>query len=155
MSNEPDQEELAPLPRSKYDMVPKEISDIFDDILKWRVDPWNYYYGVTIDHIVQKLHDLNNGAVAAIDSEFRYTEKGHMYDPIMQSFIQGSGGRISTWSKEENNLTPEIFTAEIHRLFAKPELLEEMREGAKQFAKPDAGRLIARQIIDTLVSHEK
>jgi UDP-N-acetylglucosamine--N-acetylmuramyl-(pentapeptide) pyrophosphoryl-undecaprenol N-acetylglucosamine transferase len=56
---------------------------------------------------------------------------------------------------EENNLTPEIFTAEIHRLFAKPELLEEMREGAKQFAKPDAGRLIARQIIDTLVSHEK
>ncbi len=55
---------------------------------------------------------------------------------------------------EENNLTPEIFVAEINRLFAKPELMGEMREGAKQFAKPDAGRLIARQIIDTLVSHE-
>lgn len=56
---------------------------------------------------------------------------------------------------EENNLTPEIFIAEINRLFARPDLLEEMKEGAKQFAKPDAGRLIARQIIDTLVSHEK
>jgi UDP-N-acetylglucosamine--N-acetylmuramyl-(pentapeptide) pyrophosphoryl-undecaprenol N-acetylglucosamine transferase len=55
---------------------------------------------------------------------------------------------------EENNLTPEIFIAEIDRLFAHPELLEEMRKGAEQFAKPDAGRLIARQIIDTLVSHE-
>jgi UDP-N-acetylglucosamine--N-acetylmuramyl-(pentapeptide) pyrophosphoryl-undecaprenol N-acetylglucosamine transferase len=56
---------------------------------------------------------------------------------------------------EENNLTPEIFMAEINRLFARPQLLEEMKEGAKSFAKPEAGRLIARQIIDTLVSHEK
>lgn len=56
---------------------------------------------------------------------------------------------------EENNLTPEIFIAEINRIFTRPDLLEEMKEGAKQFAKPDAGRLIARQIIDTLVSHEK
>ena len=56
---------------------------------------------------------------------------------------------------EENNLTPEIFSAEIHRLFARPELLEEMSVGAREFSKPDAGRLIARQIIDTLVSHEK
>jgi UDP-N-acetylglucosamine--N-acetylmuramyl-(pentapeptide) pyrophosphoryl-undecaprenol N-acetylglucosamine transferase len=56
---------------------------------------------------------------------------------------------------EENNLTPEIFVAEINRLFNHPELLEEMKKGAEKFAKPDAGRLIARQIIDTLVSHEK
>lgn len=56
---------------------------------------------------------------------------------------------------EENNLTPEIFVAEINRLFTKPELMEEMRVGAKDFSKPDAGRLIARQIIDTLISHEK
>lgn len=56
---------------------------------------------------------------------------------------------------EENNLTPEIFVSEINRLFANPKLLEEMSESAKNFAKPDAGRLIARQIIDTLVSHEK
>ena len=56
---------------------------------------------------------------------------------------------------EENNLTPEIFVAEINRLFNHPELLQEMSEGAKQFSKPNAGRLIAKQIIDTLVKHEK
>jgi UDP-N-acetylglucosamine--N-acetylmuramyl-(pentapeptide) pyrophosphoryl-undecaprenol N-acetylglucosamine transferase len=56
---------------------------------------------------------------------------------------------------EENNLTPEIFAAEINRLFARPDLMEEMSASAKQFSKPDAGRLIARQIIDTLVSHEQ
>ena len=63
-----------------------------------------------------------------------------------------SGGCIVI---EENNLTPEIFVAEINRLISRPDLLEEMREGAKQFAKPEAGRLIAKQIIDTLISHEK
>lgn len=56
---------------------------------------------------------------------------------------------------EENNLTPEIFIAEINRLFARPDLMEEMRTSAKNFTKPDAGRLIARQIIDIVVSHEK
>lgn len=56
---------------------------------------------------------------------------------------------------EENNLTPEIFVAEIDRLFNRPELTKEMSLHASQFTKPDAGRLIARQIIDTLVAHEK
>jgi UDP-N-acetylglucosamine--N-acetylmuramyl-(pentapeptide) pyrophosphoryl-undecaprenol N-acetylglucosamine transferase len=56
---------------------------------------------------------------------------------------------------EENNLTPEIFISEIDRLFADSKLMAEMSAGAQSFAKPDAGRLIAKQIIDTLVSHEK
>jgi UDP-N-acetylglucosamine--N-acetylmuramyl-(pentapeptide) pyrophosphoryl-undecaprenol N-acetylglucosamine transferase len=56
---------------------------------------------------------------------------------------------------EENNLTPEIFLSEIERLFNRPELLAEMSDSAKDFAKPDAGRLIAREIIDTLIEHEK
>lgn len=56
---------------------------------------------------------------------------------------------------EENNLTPEIFVAEIKRLFSRPELTEQMSVSATKFSKHDAGRLIARQIIDTLVAHEK
>lgn len=56
---------------------------------------------------------------------------------------------------EENNLTSEIFVSEIERIFASPAIASEMSAGAKEFAKPDAGRLIAKQIIDTLVSHEK
>lgn len=56
---------------------------------------------------------------------------------------------------EENNLTPEIFIAEIKRLFSRPDLIEQMSVSANKFSKHDAGRLIARQIIDTLVAHEK
>lgn len=56
---------------------------------------------------------------------------------------------------EENNLTPEIFIAEINRLLTRPELTKQMSASAATFSKPDAGRLIAKQIIDTLLSHEK
>lgn len=93
---------------TRYDMVPLPVTEIFDDILKYRVDPSGDYYGIGIDDITKKILALNNGAVAAIDSEFRYAEKGHVYDPIMQSFILGSGGRISNWVKEENSMTPVV-----------------------------------------------
>lgn len=55
---------------------------------------------------------------------------------------------------EENNLTPDILTSEIDRLISNPKLLEEMSESAKGFSKPNAGRLIAKEIIDTLIKHE-
>ena len=99
-----EQDDLAPLPRHQFDMVPQEITDVFDDILKWRVDPSSEYYGINLDSIVDRLKKLDNGAVVALDSEYRYERKGHMYDPILQSFVQGAGGRISNWTKEENNI---------------------------------------------------
>ena len=55
---------------------------------------------------------------------------------------------------EENNLTPEILSSEIDRLFANKNILEEMSEGAKGFSKLNSGRLIAKEIIDTLIEHE-
>lgn len=131
---EDDQEDLAPLPRSKYEMVPPEITDVFDSILKWRVDPDGEYYKINMDNIVSKLHALNNGTVAAIDSEFRYAEKGHMYDPIMQSFIQGSGGRISNWIREENTMTPVVL-----RGITKRKQMDACRAAGRDFYYIDTG----------------
>lgn len=129
-----DQEDLALAPRSKYDMVPPEIADVFDNILQWRVDPDGEYYKINLDRIVSKLHALNNGQVAAIDSEFRYAEKGHMYDPIMQSFIQGAGGRISTWTREENNQTPVLL-----RGITKRKQMNACRAAGRDFYYIDTG----------------
>lgn len=55
---------------------------------------------------------------------------------------------------EENNLTPEIILSETKRILKSKALLEEMQSGAKNFAKPNADRLIAQEILDTLVKHE-
>ncbi len=105
------EDELAPLPRHVLDMVPPEISKVFYDILKYRVDTNGEYYGITEQELLQSIRGLHGDAVAAIGTEpgsFKHEDKGHMYDPILQSFVQGAGGRISNWSKEENTMTPVV-----------------------------------------------
>jgi len=55
---------------------------------------------------------------------------------------------------EENNLTPEILESEIDRLFDDFTKLEEMSQSAKGFYKKGADKLIAKEIISTLIKHE-
>ena len=104
-------EELAPLPRHVLDMVPPDVSKVFYDILKYRVDPSGQYYGITEHELLQSVRDLCGETVAAIATEpgdFKYKEKGHMFDPILQSFVQGAKGRISSWNKEEKTTIPVV-----------------------------------------------
>jgi len=108
MTDQVSSEELAPLPRHIFDMVPEDIRRLFENILKWRVDPGSEYYGVTLEDLHTQLRSLDNRAAVAIDSEFRYEEKGKMFDPVLQSFIQGCGGQISTWTKHEQSMIPAI-----------------------------------------------
>jgi hypothetical protein len=106
-----DDEELAPLTRHVLDMVPPEISKIFYDILKYRVDTSSEYYGITEETLLQSIRNLQGNTVAAIGTEpgsFKHEDKGHMFDPILQSFVQGAGGRISSWSREEQTMTPVV-----------------------------------------------
>ncbi|MEX0918725.1 MAG: UDP-N-acetylglucosamine--N-acetylmuramyl-(pentapeptide) pyrophosphoryl-undecaprenol N-acetylglucosamine transferase [Candidatus Paceibacterota bacterium] len=62
-----------------------------------------------------------------------------------------SGG---AWVIEENNLSASVLWSEIERFFATPTLAKEMVEGAKTFARPTAGRLIAEEIVNIALSHE-
>jgi UDP-N-acetylglucosamine--N-acetylmuramyl-(pentapeptide) pyrophosphoryl-undecaprenol N-acetylglucosamine transferase len=56
---------------------------------------------------------------------------------------------------EENNLTSKILYTEIERLFSTPRALESMVEGTKQFSKPDSARIIAKEILEIVLEHEK
>jgi len=104
-----DEEQYSP-PVEKHvlDMVVPEIRKLFDDILKYRVDPAGLYYGITQQTLMQQIAELPVNRIVALDSEYRYGRKGHMYDPTLQSFVQGAGGQISTWSKEEHTKTPVV-----------------------------------------------
>ena len=93
------------------DQTTSAIRQLFDDILKYRVDPDGHYYGISQESIIERIGLLNTGNVAAIasnETDFKFKEKGHMYDPILQSFVQGSGGRLSSWIREENTSTPVV-----------------------------------------------
>lgn len=103
-----DEEELAPLEQHEFDLLPSEIKEIFYNIIRYRVDPAGDYYGMNFDTIVAKIRALDTQAVHAIDSEYRYERKGYMYDPILESFIRGCGGQITTWNKTETTMTPIV-----------------------------------------------
>lgn len=62
-----------------------------------------------------------------------------------------SGGAVVI---EQNNLTPSILKSEIDRLMNQPDLLSKMRAGAKSFARPDAGRLVAEEVLNLALGHE-
>ena len=101
-------QESTPLLRHTFDMVPPIVRQLFEDVLKYRVDPSGKYYNVQLDTIINQLQSLDNQSVVAIDSDTSYSEKGHMYDPILQSFVQGAGGQISNWEHEQQSMTPVV-----------------------------------------------
>ena len=104
-------DEYSPPAQHVLDMVPPELRQIFADILKYRVDPTGSYYGITLQSLTSALAALSTNTAVAIGSDpgdFGYQEKGHMYDPILQSFILGSGGHISAWDKEQQSMTPVV-----------------------------------------------
>jgi UDP-N-acetylglucosamine--N-acetylmuramyl-(pentapeptide) pyrophosphoryl-undecaprenol N-acetylglucosamine transferase len=51
---------------------------------------------------------------------------------------------------EENNISPNFFLERVHYLFSDPKELENMRQAAINFARPEAGRIIAKYIIESL-----
>lgn len=55
---------------------------------------------------------------------------------------------------EEENITPNILTAEINRLMDDPALRETMGEKAREFARPDAARKIAELLVHIALEHE-
>lgn len=62
-----------------------------------------------------------------------------------------SGGAVVI---EESNLKPHVLLSEINRLFDKPQVLESMRVGAKNFARVDAAHKIANKLLEIALTHE-
>ena len=48
---------------------------------------------------------------------------------------------------EEDNLTPSLLRHEIGRLIADPERRGRMADAARAFARPDAAKVIARELL--------
>lgn len=55
---------------------------------------------------------------------------------------------------EQANLTPNIIVSEVERILGSEETKRSMAEAAKRFARPDAARVIAQEILDEALVHE-
>lgn len=56
---------------------------------------------------------------------------------------------------EENNLTPGVLATEIEKLTSSPARLETMKKAALAFARPDAAKVIAEEVVRLALSHEQ
>ena len=128
------EQQLAPLPQHELDMVPPELAELFRDLIKYRVDPAGDYYGLSLEVLTEKIQALDTQTVHAIDSEYRYERKGHMYDPILQSFVQGCGGQITTWAKSQSAAMPAVL-----RGITKRKEMNACREAGRNFYYIDTG----------------
>lgn len=82
----------------------EEKQKLFEDFLKYTVDPTGNFYNTSIKDIIERAEKLMGNKVAAIDSEggINYINKGYSYDQYLTEFIHGSGGIISNWDREEH-----------------------------------------------------
>ncbi|XKT74282.1 MAG: UDP-N-acetylglucosamine--N-acetylmuramyl-(pentapeptide) pyrophosphoryl-undecaprenol N-acetylglucosamine transferase [Patescibacteria group bacterium UBA2163] len=55
---------------------------------------------------------------------------------------------------DETNLSPNLLVSEINRLFTDPKTRNDMAEAAHEFARPEAGTLLAEAILETALEHE-
>ena len=124
----------APPDPHVLDQAVPEIRELFKDILKYRVDPEGVYYGITLEKLQQQLAAIPVNQVVALDSEYRYERKGHMYDPLLQSFVQGAGGQISTWEKQQDTMIPAVL-----RGITKRKQMEGCRAAGRDFYYMDTG----------------
>lgn len=75
------------------------------------------------------------------------------HDQTINAFTYAhSGGAVVI---EQSNLTPSVLLSEIRRIMANRELWEKMSKGAKSFARPDAARIIAKELMGIALSHEQ
>jgi len=124
----------APPEPHVLDQVVPEIREIFDNILKYRVDPAGSTYGITLQTLHEQIAALPVNNIVSTDSEYRYERKGHMYDPILQSFVQGAGGQISTWAKEELAMSPVVL-----RGITKRKQMQSCKDAGRDFYYIDTG----------------
>ncbi len=55
---------------------------------------------------------------------------------------------------EQENLAPHILVSEIDRILTDPTVRAELSENAKKFARPEAARAIAEQLLGVAISHQ-
>jgi len=52
-----------------FNDLPADVKQLFDDILKYRIDPAAEHYGVTLDMIAKSFDMIKTDAVHAVDSD--------------------------------------------------------------------------------------
>jgi UDP-N-acetylglucosamine--N-acetylmuramyl-(pentapeptide) pyrophosphoryl-undecaprenol N-acetylglucosamine transferase len=56
---------------------------------------------------------------------------------------------------EQHNFTPHVVAAEVQRILGDEDMCKNMKVGAAKFAKPDAARHVAEEVLSMMLAHER
>jgi lipopolysaccharide biosynthesis glycosyltransferase len=94
--------------------LPEDIKQAVHTLVVGPLDPTGKYYGLKQEEAMKVIQNkFMKGTIhknAAIDPEegIANHKNGFQYDEYLQSFVIGSGGRLSNWATEERTATPLI-----------------------------------------------
>ena len=112
-----------------FNDLPADVKQLFDDILKYRVDSSGEYYGIKQDNLIHQLDMIKTNNIHAVDSDGKVD-----YNPILKSFVMGCGGQITYWDKTAENMTPVVV-----RGVTKRKVMEACRARGRDFYYIDTG----------------
>ena len=112
-----------------FNDLPADVKQLFDDILKYRVDSSGEYYGIKQDNLIHQIDMIKTNTIHAVDSDGKVD-----YNPILKSFVMGCGGQITYWDKTAENMTPVVV-----RGVTKRKVMEACRAHGRDFYYIDTG----------------
>jgi len=112
-----------------FENLPPDIKQLFDDILKYRVDPAGEHYKITSTILRKQIGMIKTNTIHAVDSDGKED-----YNPILKSFVMGCGGQITHWDKTADNMTPVVV-----RGITKRKVMEACRARGRDFYYIDTG----------------
>ncbi len=96
------------------------------------------------------IFEIASWGVPSIIIPFAESNADHA---IKNAFAYAREGAASVI--EEANMTANILSSEIDRIVGDKEIWERMAKSAENFYKPDAALLIARELVDMALAHER
>ncbi len=99
-------QKIVDLENNPNTRLPIKIQEIIKSIVNFSIDPYGYFYEESAEKINKDIERIMGNKVAAIASDV--VSKDRKFDSILENFIMGSNGYISTWDKEETSTTPLV-----------------------------------------------
>ncbi len=140
--------------------VEREAKAILPDDLKKYYHPFSFFNEVELGDAYKVADLIISRAGSGSIFEIAANKKPSILIPLPEAAqnhqVENAyrvAGLGAATVMEEDNLTPHFFLERIRSIFSSPQELEEMRQQATRFAKPEAGRIIAAYIKEFLIQY--
>lgn len=126
-----------------------------------RYHPFNFLTEVTLQRAAGACDLVISRAGSTAIAEIGLWKKPAILIPIPESVSHDQRTNAYSYARsgaavviEEENLAPHLFVAEIQRIANDAELAKRMGAAAEGFTDPDAGRILAREVLAIALPHE-